>query len=216
MNMKTAALLLALIATGIALLDDARTFRLKLDQAAAGELPQGWKSAQTGTGKGSVWQVVEDAEAPGGKTLAQVSAEGAGSFYNLCIAEDSYFTDIDATFKVKAIAGKEDQGGGLVWRYRDADNYYIARWNPLEDNYRFYKVVDGKRSPPFASAKFSAPAGEWHTIRIVCQGAQTRCYFNGKLWIDEKDATFKDGGKIGFWTKADAQTRFADLEVTGK
>jgi hypothetical protein len=87
--------------------------------------------------------------------------------------------------------------------------------NPLEDNFRFYKVVAGKRIE-LASADVEAKAGQWHTLRIVHKGDHVECFLNGKKYLDAKDATFQDAGKIGFWTKADAQTRFAGLVVKGK
>ena len=115
----------------------------------------------------------------------------------------------------KAVAGKIDQGGGLVWRYKDAKNYYISRMNPLENNFRLYKVVDGKRTQ-LATVDVKAPEGMWHTLRIVQEGNHIQCYLNDKLELEAKDETFKEPGKIGFWTKADAQTLFADLKVKGK
>ena len=87
--------------------------------------------------------------------------------------------------------------------------------NPLEDNFRLYKVVAGKRTE-LASSDIKAETGKWHTIRIVHKGDQIECFLNGKKHLDAKDATFKDAGKIGVWTKADAQTRFAGLMVNGK
>ena len=158
--------------------------------------------------------MVEDATTPGNKALAQVSDKGPGRIFNLCVAENTNFADVDLTVAFKAVAGKMDQGGGPVWRYKDADNYYIARMNPLEDNYRVYKVVNGRRMQ-LGDAEATAPAGVWHTLRVVQQGDRIQCYLNGKLHLDVKDDTFKSG-KIGLWTKADSQTRFAGLEVKEK
>jgi hypothetical protein len=92
-----------------------------------------------------VWQVVADATAPSksGYALAQ-TAESPSAMFNLCVAEGPKYKDVEASVAFKAIRGKKDQGGGIVWRYQDANNYYIARMNPLEDNYRVYKVVAGK------------------------------------------------------------------------
>jgi len=188
---------------------------LNLETAQVGKLPQGWISAKTGEGPGSVWQVLEDSTAPGGKALAQTSAEGPRRLFNLCMAEKANFLDVDLRVAMKAVAGKIDQGGGLVWRYKDANNYYIARMNPLENNYRLYKVVDGKRTQ-LGSVDVKAPAGKWHALRIVQEGDRIQCYLNDKLEIDLKDKTFKEPGKIGFWTKADAQTYFAGLKVEKK
>jgi hypothetical protein len=190
----------------------AEPFRLSLEDVPVGRLPPGWTAAKTGEGPGSVWKVVEDATAPGGKALAQTSAEGPQKLFNLCVSDKVKFRDLDASVKFKAVAGQIDQGGGLVWQYRDRNNYYLARMNPLEDNYRVYKVVGGKRTQ-LATADLTAAVG-WHTLRVIHAGNHIVCQFDGKPFLDVKDDTFREAGKIGLWTKADAQTRFADLRVT--
>ncbi|HSQ55698.1 MAG TPA: hypothetical protein VLM40_08125, partial [Gemmata sp.] len=126
-------------------------------------MPAGWKATQTGKGK-SVWEVVEDRTVPSmsGFAIAQ-KAENPSAVFNLCVAEDTSFKDVEIIVALKANAGKKDQGGGVVWRYQDANNYYIARMNPLEDNFRVYKVVGGKRSTEFQNADVKIPTGEWHT-----------------------------------------------------
>lgn len=185
-----------------------------LSDAKVGELPKGWVAAKTGEGPGSVWRVVEDATAPkGAKVLAQTSDKGPDGLFNLCVAENASYKDIELTVAFKAIAGKVDRGGGPLWRYKDANNYYVARMNPLEDNYRVYRVVNGKRTQ-LGSADVKIPSGEWHTLRVVHKTDRIQCFLDGKLYLDVKDDTFKDAGTIGLWTKADAQTEFAGLEVT--
>jgi hypothetical protein len=189
----------------------AEPFRLSLDTVPVGRLPPNWTAAKTGDGPGSVWKVVEDATAPGGKALAQTSAEGPKKLFNLCVADKSSFRDLDVSVKFKAVAGRIDQGGGPLWRYKDQNNYYLARMNPLENNFRVYKVVDGKRTQ-LATADLTAAAG-WHTLRVVHEGNHVVCHFDGKPFLDVKDDTFREAGKIGLWTKADAKTRFADLRA---
>lgn len=179
-----------------------------------GKLPGGWSSAKTGKGPGSVWRVLKDDSAPSGaKILAQTSAKGPNPLFNLCVADKTSYTDVDISVSFRAVTGKIDQGGGPVWRYRDANNYYIARMNPLEDNFRVYKVVKGRRTQ-LDSAEVKAPAGRWHTIRVVHKGSHIQCYLNGKLDLDVRDETFQNAGKIGLWTKADAVTSFDGVRVT--
>jgi hypothetical protein len=194
----------------------ATVFLLSLVNVPVGELPPGWIAAKTGEGPGSVWKVVEDPTAPsGGKALAQTSAEGPKKLFNLCVAKKTSFLDLDLSVAFKAVAGKIDQGGGLVWRYTDANNYYVARMNPLENNYRVYKVVAGKRTQ-LATADLKIDAARWHSLRIVHVGKHIECYFDGRRHLDVKDDTFPKAGKIGLWSKADAQTHFADLRATEK
>lgn len=183
------------------------------EDAAVGKLPSGWTAAKTGEGEGSVWKVVEDKSAPSGaRVLAQVAA-GPRPLFNLCVAADTSLQDLDISVALKAVEGKIDQGGGVIWRYADANNYYIARYNPLEENYRLYTVVDGKRTQLATKEGLKAPAGEWHTLAVQMKGDAIQCSLNGTKHLEAMDGTFTKAGKIGLWTKADAQTYFDKLET---
>ena len=114
--------------------------------------------------------------------------------------------------RVKAVSGENDRGGGLVWRYRDNNNYYVCRWNPLENNFRVYHVLNGKRTQ-LATADVSAAPDDWHTVRAVQQGNHIQCYLDGKLLLDVADGTLQDAGAIGLWCKADAVSWFDDVSV---
>lgn len=181
------------------------------EDATPGALPAGWTSAKTGEGPGSVWQVQLDATSPhGAKTLAQTSSAGPSPLFNLCVTDGPKTANVELTVSFKAIKGEIDTGGGLVWRYQDAQNYYVARLNPLEDNFRLYKVVAGKRKQ-LANANTDLSAGQWHTLRVVHRGEQIQCHLNGKLLLEGKDGEISQPGRIGFWTKADAVTAFDGL-----
>jgi hypothetical protein len=182
-----------------------------------GKLPSGWKAAQTGKGKGSVWKIVADDSAPSktGLVLAQTAASPRGLF-NLCVADEGTYKDVEVRVAFKAVRGKEDQGGGIVWRYRDANNYYVARMNPLESNYRVYKVKDGKRTQLDTKEELKIPTEKWHALKVKQVGESIECWLDGKKYLGVKDNTFTKAGKIGLWTKADAQTYFDDLGVCGE
>src|SRR5207253_4783209 len=136
-----------------------------------GKVPAGWKADKTGTGEGSVWKVEADATAPSksGYVLVQ-TAEGPSKLFNLCVVQDATYTDLEMHVAFKALKGKEDQGGGLVWRYQDANNYHLTRYNPLESNFRVYKVIDGVRKQLQDKSDLKLKAGEWHTIAVKQAG----------------------------------------------
>lgn len=186
-------------------------------KADLGKVPNGWTVAKTGKGEGSVWKVVADdtSLSKTGYVLAQ-TAEGPNRLFNLCIANGANYTDVEVSVAMKAVAGKIDQGGGPVWRYQDADNYYIARYNPLETNYRLYKVVNGKRIQLVTKEGLDHPADQWITLKIQQKGEVIECYLDGKKLLEAKDGSIQSAGKVGLWTKADAQTRFDRLEVKAK
>ncbi|SRR6266496_79955 len=174
-----------------------------------GKLPPGWKAAQTGKGDGSVWKVVADSTAPSktGHVLAQ-TASSPRAMFNLCVAENTKAQDVEIDVQFKAVEGKVDQGGGIVWRYRDADNYYIARMNPLEDNYRLYKVIKGQRMQLATEEKIEVPVGAWHRLTIKHVGKKITCSLDGKKVLEAEDDAIPSAGLAGLWTKADARTSF--------
>lgn len=190
--------------------------RYQFTSEDAGKLPATWERAQTGEGQGSVWVVTKDPSTPSGTgyVLAQ-TAKGPNQLYNLATLKESSFLNGTLTIRLKAIAGELDQGGGIVWRYQDARNYYIARYNPLESNFRLYHVLDGKRTQLATEEKLSFPSVTWHTVSITHDADNIICSLNGKEILKAKDKSITQAGRVGFWTKADAQTHFDGIEIKG-
>jgi hypothetical protein len=184
------------------------------DRNRAGDLPATWVVHQTHAAKAPAeWKVVEDRNAPSRPNVMSLTrTDNEGGTYNLLILSGSKLRDLDITVKMRANTGKEDQGGGLVWRYKDENNYYVCRLNPLESNYRVYKVVDGKRIQ-LQSVDAPSNAGQWYTLRANMMGRQITCYLDGRQMLSVADEALPDAGQIGFWTKADAACSFDDLSV---
>ena len=147
--------------------------------------------------------------------VAQTSTDQTDYRFPLLIADGGSFQDLDVSVKFKAVSGSIDRAGGLVFRLKDPNNYYIVRANALENNYRLYHVVNGRRSQ-FAGANLKVTSGEWHELRVEATGNKITCYYDGSKKIEATDETFKDAGKVGLWTKADSVTYFDDLKVTAK
>jgi hypothetical protein len=182
------------------------------DSDKTGKMPNGFSNQMTGKGGLGKWEVTNDDTAPSTPNiLAQTSQDYFGYHFNMAINEKEIYDDLELFVKFKGVKGREDQGGGPVWRYQDANNYYIARANPLENNFRVYKVVDGNRLQ-MDSARLKVSSNEWHTIKIIARKNHIQCYYDGKPYLEVTDNTFQKG-KIGLWTKADAVTYFDDLEV---
>jgi len=132
----------------------------------------------------------------------------------VAILEDQKFDDVDITVRFHPISGREDASGGIIFRAKDGRNYFLVRANALENNFRLYTIVNGRRST-IASATVAEPKlGAWHTIRVVANGPKIQAYLNDALLLQHSDKTFTTGW-VGLWTKADSVTEFADLEVTG-
>ena len=172
-----------------------------------GALPAGFDAAV------GDWKIESDPTAPSKSHVIAQHAKNASPIFNVLLASHTNYRDVDVSVKMRSVAGGIDQGGGPVWRAKDANSYYIARHNPLEDNYRVYKIVEGRRTK-LQSADIKRHPG-WHTMRVTMKDDHIECYYDGKKYLDVVDSTFKESGNIGLWTKADAQSHFDDLTVGG-
>ncbi len=192
------------------------SFTYNFDSDALGATPAKFHTARTGKGAESKWVVMADPTAPSKpNVVAQTSNDTTDYRFPLLIADEGSFKDFELSVRFKAVSGEVDRAGGLVFRLKDANNYYIVRANALEDNYRLYHVINGSRRQ-FAGANFKVTPGEWHELRVECVGNKIICYYDGVKKIEATDDTFKDAGKVGLWTKADSVTSFDDLKVAAK
>ncbi len=173
------------------------------------QLERDWLQAITGKNVKGKWEIINE---NGNKSVGQVSDKSSGYLFNLIVLKKLSLKNLAITASVKAIAGKEDQGGGVVWRYQDSANYYVARVNPLENNFRVYKVINGNREQ-IQSYSLPVTAKEWHDITVVQRDSLIECYFDHQLFLKATDNAINLPGKVGFWTKADAQTHFDNFMV---
>ena len=184
---------------------------VNFDSLTPGALPPGWTATKTGTGTAK-WTIEKDTTAPSPPNVLKQSGQAT---YPICLKDDTNLKDGFVEVKFKPISGKEDQAGGVIWRAKDSNNYYIARANALEDNVTIYHTISGRRTEK-KRANMKVASNQWHTLRVDFQGAHFTVAFDGKKALDWDDETFKDAGKVGVWTKADSVTLFDDFTYGGK
>jgi len=156
--------------------------------------------------------VEQVSDPPSGCCVFSQRAANDSAVFNLVLSDDPLGADVGVSVHLRARQGRIDQGGGVVWRAKDAGNYYIARYNPLEANYRVYVVEDGRRRQ-LESAEVRLDARAWHVLGVEMAGDHIECSLDDHKYLDVRDGTFTEPGKVGLWTKADAQTQFDDLSV---
>jgi len=179
-----------------------------------GATPKGWTATITGRGNAK-WTVEQDQTAP---SKSKVIKQSGVATYPLLMKQDTNIKDGFIEVKFKAIDGSEDRAAGVVWRARDANNYYVVRANALEDNVVLYKTVSGVRSPLDIVGRLggygvdvAVASNQWHSLRIDFNGSRFRVLYNGKQLFEVEDSTFTDAGKVGLWTKADSVTLFDQI-----
>jgi hypothetical protein len=205
------------LGVGAGLAGCASASKSTFDSATVGTIPTGWVSQITGAGEPK-WSVEKDDSAPTPPLVLKQSGWTPKPSFPLCVKPDVRLRDGFVEVKFKPLSGTNDQAAGLLWRYRDPNNYYVARANALEDNVVLYKVEHGKRKALDIvgrvggyGVKEKVPAQQWSTLRVQFQSSHFRTFLNGKELFAVEDSTFPDAGAVGLWTKADSVTLFDDF-----
>lgn len=181
------------------------------DQAPTGAAPPGWNCGVTGRGMPK-WTIEADASAPSPPNVLKQSGYGT---FPWCFKKDAAISDGFVEVKFKSIDGREDEAGGVVWRWKDGDNYYVARANALEDNVSLYRTEGGRRiTIKYADAPVAK--GQWHILRAEFSGQKITISLDGKPYIAADDKHIAGTGAVGVWTKADSVTAFDDFAFDGK
>jgi hypothetical protein len=213
--------LFALVVLGATLLVHGSTRKVDFSDDTVGGPPKGFEFGFTAeAGAPGKWVI----EAEGSNQyLVQTDPDSTRSRFPVAVLSEVSAADLDLSVRFKPVSGRVDQAAGVVWRYRDQDNYYIVRANALEGNVVLYKVENGKRTDlPLKGEgrtygkKADVPAGQWSTLRVVVTGPRFEVHFNGARLYEVEDGTFTQAGKVGVWTKADSVTQFDDLTILTK
>ena len=185
------------------------------DQDPIGSPPAGFEFARTGQGAEGKWVVREDKDKPGNRVLVQESADTTDYRFPLAVVKEGTYKDVTLSVRARPVSGEVDQGFGMVWRYKDANNYYITRCNADEDNCTIYHTVKGRRRP-FQNKPIKVAKNTWHTLKMQAVGNHFVVWFDGTKVLDATDDTFREAGRVGLWTKADSVIQFDDFVIEPK
>jgi len=190
-----------------------RTIRVDVASMQPGTAPPGFEFTLTGGGPIGAWKVVTDPTAAAQKAIAQTSQDRIDYRFPLAVYQPITAKNVDVTVRFKPVEGKVDQAGGIAVRLASADNYYVVRANALEDNVRFYRVVNGRRQQ-IQGADVKVAPSQWHTLGLRAEGNRFTVSFDGKPLYTAEDGTFANPGKVALWTKADSVTHFDAISIT--
>ncbi len=190
---------------------------INFDADAVGKIPPGWSVPITGSGPAPRWVILRDGTAPTRPyVLAQLSADTNGDRYPLAILDAVRLRDGDVSVRLKPVAGRLDQGGGVVFRYRDPKNYYLALADFKRQSVALFKVANGQRIPIASPARHELPANSWRILKISVGGSAIQVYLDHRRILRAQDRTFTAAGQVGLWTARDSVTYFDDFRVNPK
>jgi hypothetical protein len=202
-----------LVCVGLSAFAETGAAMIAIDRMTPGSPPPGFTFARTGQGGQGEWTVVADPTALAGRAIEQTSTDRTDYRFPLAIHASLSASNVDVEIRFKAVAGRIDQAAGVAVRLQDADNYYVARANALEDNVRFYRVVDGRREQ-LGGASPKVTPNQWHALGLRAEGGRFTVSYDGKTLFGVTDTTFAQAGGVALWTKADSVARFDRVTIT--
>jgi hypothetical protein len=197
------------------------------DKATPGAMPPGW-SSMSSQGAATRWEILKDTTAPSPPyvfaQIAHEAHEAGDSGFPLAILDKPVFQNGEISVRLKPVAGKGEQAaGGLVWRFRDANDYYVVRANALENNIAIFRVEGGQWKPlrPRGAAldgcvRHPVPCNSWSILKVTFKGPVFSVYFDHRRVFQVEDRSYQGAGKVGLWTKADSVTYFDDFKIAQK
>jgi hypothetical protein len=189
---------------------------INFDTDPLGKVPSGW-SVPMANGSVSRWEVLRDLTAPTQPyVLAQLSADPRANHFPLAILDAVNLRDGEVSVRLKPVAGSLDQSGGVVFRYRDAGNYYLASTDARQQDVALFKVENGQRIPIGYPVKHDLPPNVWRILKISVTGPHIKVYLDHRRVLAAVDNTFTAAGKVGLWTARDSVTYFDDFRVYPK
>jgi hypothetical protein len=188
---------------------------VNFDTCKIGQAPPGW--TMESDGKAPDWEIRKDQTAPTQPyVLAEISGDRAETRFPLAILNDPTTRDADVSVRIKPISGREGLAGGVVWRYRDTNNYYLARANANENTVSVFKVQNGRKIPILASVKHPIPVNSWSILKVSVRGSRFQVFVDHRRVLEGRDATFSAPGRVGLWALGDSVVYFDDFRVYPK
>ena len=190
---------------------------VNFDTAPLGKTPPGWTVAMTNHGAAPRWEIRKDLTAPTQPyVLAQLSTDPRDDRFPLAILDNLTLRDGDVSVRIKPVSGLAEKGGGLVWRYRDENNYYLVRTNAVANMVAVFKVENGRRIPILSGVRHEIPSNAWSILKVSARGDRFQVYLDHRRILQVQDRTFSGPGRVGLWTVADSVTYFDDFRVYPK
>ena len=185
---------------------------ITFDSGPLGKVPPGWTTTVTSSGA-PPWEILRDQSAATQPYVLAHVSKGSANRSPLAILNDLLLRDGEVSVRLKPVSGRTDQCGGVIWRYKDENNYYFARADALEKNVAVYKIENGRRIPLIAAVKHEIPADAWYILKITARGNRFEVYLDHRRVLQGRDGTFSQPGQVDVWTGAGALTYFDDFRV---
>jgi hypothetical protein len=108
--------------------------------------------------------------------------------------------------------------GGLVWRYRDDQNYHSLLLDLDRSELSVYRITAGNRIRLDMRDELELDPSAWHALKVIHVDQDIRVMLGGVRVFDEQDRRADRGGdgQVGLVATGASEVCFDDLSVETK
>jgi hypothetical protein len=178
-----------------------------------GKPPADFDLGASGSGQPGKWTIVRNPTASQGFALEHTSGDATDDQSEFAIYRSLSLKNLTVSTRFKLIAGTR-AGAGLVFRFRDANNYYVLSASAAEGRVGISCVTDGEVEG-ISDTDADVVLNHWQTLKLTVNGDQFEVSLDDVPLFTAWDRTFLTDGNIGLWTESDNVTYFEQFNITG-
>jgi hypothetical protein len=187
--------------------------KIDIGRNEIGAPPPEFELSPLGEGRNGSWTVVSDATAKSGMAVEQAGVQAAEDRYPLAIYKAASFKNAEVSLRLKTVAGKSDESGGLAVRLSSPQNYYLVQLDALRDRVLLSLVSNGI-SREIVGVDADIASHTWHDLTVRAKDDQFIVSLDGVWLFTGFDKTLPQAGRIALWTKGDSVTRFDSIAIS--
>jgi hypothetical protein len=156
--------------------------------------------------------LVRDATAAASIAIEQPATRTTEDQFPLAIYETASIKNAEISLRLKADAGKPDQGGGLAVRLSNLENYYLVQVDAQRDRVLFSRVRNGA-SEEIVGVDAEITSRSWHTLTVRAVDNEFTVSLDGNWMFTAFDKTLSQAGHIALWRGGNSVARFDNIEI---
>jgi hypothetical protein len=173
-----------------------------------GAAPPGFAIAAGRDGAADGWAVRREGS---GRVLVHEGKPSPPDSFTVAILSGAQYEDVQISVRLKSMGG--GRMAGLVWKYQDAMNHYVAQLDLARQDLAIYRVVNGNRIRIEREDDLELDADAWHSLKIFQERGQIRVYLGGIRVFTERDRLPRVPAAVGLWTGGDSTIMFDDFRI---
>jgi hypothetical protein len=182
---------------------------INFDEDTIGAAPDGFFFAAARQAHPGTWEVL----GKGNRRHLSHSADPSVTLRGISVAGFSYTAPDDVRVATRLRLADGDRAGGVVWRYRDPNNFYFMAVVYADHTAGLFRVTGGNRVMLHQVRDINLDPDAWHSMTVVHDGDDILGTIDGIGILRARDRGLADGNRAGVWSAGNTTGWFDDVTI---